>query len=201
MEDQAEDRKWHANKANYYFPKIDRYPDLKTATLVFVASSLGLIILISALIILLYRMGARARQQRELQSRLQTISELLGRKTRQEARAQPITRGHFSPITFDSFRHCRRRADRRNFCNGRSPGIRGATGLRRSGEARIRLGDDWPKEAKDVPRQKLSFKPPRFFVSFDSCIIIFFARIVHCWKSRGILQEQEGILPPLQTFC
>ncbi|KAG7198834.1 hypothetical protein KM043_001803 [Ampulex compressa] len=71
------DRKWHVNKANYYFPKIDRYPDLKTATLVFVASSLGLIVLISALIILLYRMGARARQQRELQSRLQTISELL----------------------------------------------------------------------------------------------------------------------------
>ncbi|XP_060816755.1 uncharacterized protein LOC132907556 isoform X2 [Bombus pascuorum] len=74
---EPQDRKWHANKANYYFPKIDRYPDLKTATLVFVASSLGLIVLISALIILLYRMGARARQQRELQSRLQTISELL----------------------------------------------------------------------------------------------------------------------------
>ncbi|XP_012282727.1 uncharacterized protein LOC105700960 isoform X2 [Orussus abietinus] len=74
---EPQDRKWHINKANYYFPKIDRYPDLKTATLVFVASSLGLIILISALIVLLYRMGARARQQRELQSRLQTISELL----------------------------------------------------------------------------------------------------------------------------
>ncbi|KAK2584190.1 hypothetical protein KPH14_006617 [Odynerus spinipes] len=74
---EPQDRKWHTNKANYYFPKIDRYPDLKTATLVFVASSLGLIVLISALIILLYRMGARARQQRELQSRLQTISELL----------------------------------------------------------------------------------------------------------------------------
>lgn len=72
------DRKWQQSKANYYFPKIDRYPDLKTATLVFVASSLGLIILISALIILLYRVGARARQQRELQSRLRTISELLG---------------------------------------------------------------------------------------------------------------------------
>lgn len=71
------DRKWHMNKANYYFPKIDRYPDLKTATLVFIASSLGLIVLISALIILLYRIGARARQQRELQSRLETISELL----------------------------------------------------------------------------------------------------------------------------
>lgn len=75
---EPQDRKWHTNKANYYFPKIDRYPDLKTATLVFVASSLGLIVLISALIVLLYRMGARARQQRELQSRLQTISELLG---------------------------------------------------------------------------------------------------------------------------
>ncbi|XP_014211178.1 uncharacterized protein LOC106641309 isoform X2 [Copidosoma floridanum] len=71
------DRKWQLNKANYYFPKIDRYPDLKTATLVFVASSLGLIILISTLLILLYRVGARARQQRELQSRLRTISELL----------------------------------------------------------------------------------------------------------------------------
>ncbi|XP_076648123.1 CUB and LDLa domain isoform X1 [Halictus rubicundus] len=74
---EPQDRKWHSNKANYYFPKIDRYPDLKTATLVFVASSLGLIVLISALIVLLYKMGARARQQRELQSRLQTISELL----------------------------------------------------------------------------------------------------------------------------
>jgi len=75
---ESRDRKWHMNKANYYFPKIDQYPDLKMATLVFVASSLGLIVLISALIILLYRIGARARQQRELQSRLETISELLG---------------------------------------------------------------------------------------------------------------------------
>lgn len=76
------DRKWHMNKVNYYFPKIDRYPDLKTATLIFIASSLGLIVLISALIILLYRIGARARQQRELQSRLETISELLGTYSR-----------------------------------------------------------------------------------------------------------------------
>ncbi|CAL1684988.1 unnamed protein product [Lasius platythorax] len=68
------ERKWH--KANYYFPKIEQYPDLKTATLVFVASSLGLIVLITTLIILLYRIGG-ARQQRELQSRLETISELL----------------------------------------------------------------------------------------------------------------------------
>ncbi|XP_047105121.1 uncharacterized protein LOC124769433 isoform X3 [Schistocerca piceifrons] len=72
-----QDRHWYSHTPNYYFPKIERYPDLKTATLVFVVSSLGLILLIAALIILLYRMGARARQQRELQNHLQTISELL----------------------------------------------------------------------------------------------------------------------------
>ncbi|XP_054261630.1 uncharacterized protein LOC128985784 isoform X1 [Macrosteles quadrilineatus] len=71
------DRRWYSHTPNYYFPKMERYPDLKTATLVFVISSLGLILLIAALVVLLYRMGARARQQRELQNRLQTISELL----------------------------------------------------------------------------------------------------------------------------
>lgn len=57
---------------------MDRYPDLKTATMIFFISSIGLICLISALIVLLYKMGNRARQQRELQSHLLTISELLG---------------------------------------------------------------------------------------------------------------------------
>ncbi|XP_055538591.1 uncharacterized protein LOC129726052 isoform X2 [Wyeomyia smithii] len=71
------DRRWYSHTPNYYFPKIERYPDLRTATTIFIASSLGLISLISALVILLYRSGNRARQQRELQSHLQTISELL----------------------------------------------------------------------------------------------------------------------------
>lgn len=57
---------------------MDRYPDLKTATIVFFVSSSGLIVIISSLIILLYKIGSRARQQRELQGHLQTISELLG---------------------------------------------------------------------------------------------------------------------------
>jgi len=39
---------------------------------------LGLVLLIVALIVLLYKMGSRARQQRDLQNRLRTISELLG---------------------------------------------------------------------------------------------------------------------------
>ncbi|XP_071445111.1 uncharacterized protein Culd [Hetaerina americana] len=76
--DNGIDRHWYSHTPNYYFPKMERYPDLKTATLVFIVSSLGLILLIAALIILLYRMGSRARQHRELQSRLQTISDLLG---------------------------------------------------------------------------------------------------------------------------
>lgn len=71
-------RKWSMNKANYYFPKINQYPDLSTAILLFVVTSFGLIVLISALVILLYRIGVKSRQQRELQSRLESISELLG---------------------------------------------------------------------------------------------------------------------------
>lgn len=71
------DRRWYSHTPNYYFPKMDEYPDLRTATAVFIISSLGLILLIAGLIILLYRMGARARNHRELQGHLQTISDLL----------------------------------------------------------------------------------------------------------------------------
>lgn len=71
------DRRWYSHTPNYYFPKIDRYPDLRTATVIFIASAFGLVMLISVFIVLLYRTGSRARHQRELQSQLQTISELL----------------------------------------------------------------------------------------------------------------------------
>ncbi|XP_063700483.1 uncharacterized protein LOC134830827 [Culicoides brevitarsis] len=71
------DRRWYVHTPNYWFPKIDRYPDLKTATMIFIMSTMGLLTLISCLIVLLYKTGARAREQRELQSQLQTISELL----------------------------------------------------------------------------------------------------------------------------
>nr|CAD7441324.1 unnamed protein product [Timema bartmani] len=73
----AHDRRWYSHTPNYYFPKIAPYPDLKTATLVFLVTSSGLILLISAMIVLLYRLGARARQQRELQNQLRSISEML----------------------------------------------------------------------------------------------------------------------------
>lgn len=64
------DRRWYSHTPNYYFPKMEQYSDLKTATIVFITSSLGLISLIAFLIFVLYRMGSRARHQRELQNHL-----------------------------------------------------------------------------------------------------------------------------------
>lgn len=58
---------------------MDHYPDYKTAALVFLASAISLIMLVFLLIIILYRMNHHAREQRELQSQLRTISELLGK--------------------------------------------------------------------------------------------------------------------------
>ncbi|XP_013112094.2 uncharacterized protein LOC106090460 isoform X1 [Stomoxys calcitrans] len=74
------DRRWYSHKPNYYFPKIEQYPDLKTATGIFVVSTLGIFAVLSGWMVILYRMGVRARHQRELQNHLQTISELLDRQ-------------------------------------------------------------------------------------------------------------------------
>lgn len=73
------DRRWYSHTPNYYFPKIDRFPDLKTTTLAFVVSSVSLIFVISCLILTLYRNGNRVREQEELQNQLHTISQLLGK--------------------------------------------------------------------------------------------------------------------------
>ncbi|XP_075161919.1 CUB and LDLa domain isoform X2 [Haematobia irritans] len=74
------DRRWYSHKPNYYFPKIEQYPDLRTATGIFVISTLGIFAVLSGWMVILYRMGVRARHQRELQNHLQTISELLDRQ-------------------------------------------------------------------------------------------------------------------------
>lgn len=71
---------WLTHTPNYFFPKTDHYPDMKTAALVFLASAMSLIMLILLLIVILYRMNHHVREQRELQSQLRTISELLGKK-------------------------------------------------------------------------------------------------------------------------
>jgi hypothetical protein len=72
------DRRWYQHTPNFYFPKMDRYPDLKTTTLIFVMSSMCLVFMISCLILMMHRNSARASRERDLQSQLQTISELLG---------------------------------------------------------------------------------------------------------------------------
>lgn len=60
---------------------MDHFPDFKSTSAVFLASSVGLVLLVFLLILILYRMGRNAREQRELQSQLRTISELLGNFT------------------------------------------------------------------------------------------------------------------------
>lgn len=72
------DSNLQAHVPNYFFPKTDHYPDLKTAAVVFLASAMSLVMLILLLIVILYRMNHHVREQRELQSQLRTISELLG---------------------------------------------------------------------------------------------------------------------------
>lgn len=54
--------KWYSHAPNYLFPKVDPYSDLRTATLIFVTSSLGLVFLATALFALLYRANTRARR-------------------------------------------------------------------------------------------------------------------------------------------
>ncbi|KAH8379418.1 hypothetical protein KR009_004890 [Drosophila setifemur] len=83
------DRRWYSHKPNYYFPKIDQYPDLKTATGIFIISTLGIFGVLSGWMVILYRMGVRARHQRELQSHLQTISELLDRQDEDRTPDEP----------------------------------------------------------------------------------------------------------------
>ncbi|XP_055388255.1 uncharacterized protein LOC129616647 isoform X3 [Condylostylus longicornis] len=86
---QSDQREWYTSKPNYYFPKIEQYPDLKTATGIFVISTLGILVLLSGWMMILYRMGIRARNQRELQNQLQTISELLDRDRQEDQTDNP----------------------------------------------------------------------------------------------------------------
>lgn len=78
------DRRWYSHTPNFYFPKMNRFPDLKMTTMVLICSSMSLVFVISCLIISVYRNGNRVREQEELQSQLQTISQLLESNNRQQ---------------------------------------------------------------------------------------------------------------------
>lgn len=70
------DRQWYKFIPNYYFPSTEY--DFKAASILFISTSAGLIVLLACLFLVLYRINVKARHQRELQHHLQTISELLG---------------------------------------------------------------------------------------------------------------------------
>jgi hypothetical protein len=72
------DKRWYSHTPNYYFPKNDRFPDFRSTTMAFALSSCSLLLVISCLIMVMYRNGNRVREQEELQNQLQTISQLLG---------------------------------------------------------------------------------------------------------------------------
>lgn len=69
---------WYTQTPNYFFPKMEHYPGMDVATIVFFASTMGLLFLVFLLVLILYRMGRHVREQRVLQSQLRTISEILG---------------------------------------------------------------------------------------------------------------------------
>uniref|UniRef100_A0A8D8QMG7 Neuropilin and tolloid-like protein 2 n=1 Tax=Cacopsylla melanoneura TaxID=428564 RepID=A0A8D8QMG7_9HEMI len=82
LESSFYEKPWYSHKPNYYFPKLSSYPDFTSATLMFFLASVGLMIVIFTLIGILYKMGSRARQQRELHDRLHSISQFLESVTR-----------------------------------------------------------------------------------------------------------------------
>lgn len=72
--------RWYSRTPNYLFPKIDPLADLRMATLVFIASSLGLIALVTTLFVLLYRINVRARRAVDhvpREQHVQIIADLL----------------------------------------------------------------------------------------------------------------------------
>ncbi|KAJ8917600.1 hypothetical protein NQ315_000083 [Exocentrus adspersus] len=62
---------------NFLFPKMEPYSDIATATFVFLTCSFGLIGVILAMALLLYRINIRAQQQRQIQDHLETIHAIL----------------------------------------------------------------------------------------------------------------------------
>lgn len=74
------DRRWYSHTPNYYFPKLERFPDFRSTSIAFALSSLSLLLVISCLVLMIHRNGNRVREQEELQNQLQTISQLLGKQ-------------------------------------------------------------------------------------------------------------------------
>ncbi|XP_056637208.1 uncharacterized protein LOC130445542 [Diorhabda sublineata] len=73
----AKDRREYSRIPNFLFPKIEPYSDMTTATFVFLTCSFGLIGIILAMALLLYRVNVKAQHQRQIQDHIETIHAIL----------------------------------------------------------------------------------------------------------------------------
>ncbi|XP_060528515.1 uncharacterized protein LOC132703346 [Cylas formicarius] len=71
------DRRQYSNIPNFLFPMTDGYSDLSTATFVFIVCTFGLMGIIIAMALLLYRVNVRARHQRQIHDHIETIHAIL----------------------------------------------------------------------------------------------------------------------------
>ncbi|XP_019866945.1 neuropilin and tolloid-like protein 1 isoform X2 [Aethina tumida] len=71
------DRRYRSNTPNFFFPKVEHYSDVSTATMIFLICGFGLIGVIVSLALLLYRVNMRARHQRRIQDHIETIHAIL----------------------------------------------------------------------------------------------------------------------------
>ncbi|XP_074028468.1 CUB and LDLa domain isoform X4 [Leptinotarsa decemlineata] len=62
---------------NFLFPKEDTFSDITTATFIFLTCSFGLIGIILAMALLLYRVNVKAQNQRQIQDHIETIHAIL----------------------------------------------------------------------------------------------------------------------------
>ncbi|CAH0555023.1 unnamed protein product [Brassicogethes aeneus] len=71
------DRRHRSKTPNFLFPKTEQYSDVSTATIIFLICGFGLLGIIMALALLLFRINMKARHQRQIQNHLETIHAIL----------------------------------------------------------------------------------------------------------------------------
>ncbi|XP_076265978.1 CUB and LDLa domain [Rhynchophorus ferrugineus] len=75
--DDPRDHREFSKIPNFLFPKAETYGDLTTATIIFFTCTFGLIGVIFAMALVLYRVNIRARHQRQIQDHMETINAIL----------------------------------------------------------------------------------------------------------------------------
>ncbi|XP_068897152.1 uncharacterized protein Culd, partial [Tenebrio molitor] len=71
------DRRQWSKTPHFYFPKVEGLSELTTTTLAFLLTSFGLIGFIFAMIVLLYKINIKTRQERQIQDHIETINAII----------------------------------------------------------------------------------------------------------------------------